>query len=234
MSASASSQLPADGLFLAADEIGINARFIYQLFVLAMLHNAPVIDDQNLICMAHGFQPVGDHDDGLIPSECLDSFLQSVLILGVDVCRCLVQNDDMCVLQHGTRNGNALFFTAGNAGAAIADDRIVTIRQSLDEVVTASLFWCRDHFVVRGVRSAEFDIVFDGIGKEVNILEHHTDLIHKRFQGVILHVISADFDAAAFGIPKAGNEITEGGLAAVGGTDDRRCHLIRQRDGNVV
>lgn len=47
-SAFASSQLPADGLFLAADEIGINARFIYQLFVLAMLHNAPVIDDQNL------------------------------------------------------------------------------------------------------------------------------------------------------------------------------------------
>ena len=28
----ASSHLPADGLFLAADEIGINARFIYQLF----------------------------------------------------------------------------------------------------------------------------------------------------------------------------------------------------------
>ena len=67
MSAFASSQLTADGLFLAADEIGINARFIYQLFVLAILHNAPVIDDQNLICMAHGFQPVGDHDDGLIP-----------------------------------------------------------------------------------------------------------------------------------------------------------------------
>ncbi len=125
MSAFTSSQLPADSLFLAVDEIGINARFIYQLFVLAMLHNAPVIDDQNLIGMAHGFQPVGDHDDGLIPSECLDSFLQSVIILGVDVCRCLVQNDDMCVLQHGTRNGNTLFFTAGKAGAAIADDRIV-------------------------------------------------------------------------------------------------------------
>ena len=64
MSAFASSQLPADGLFHAADEIGINARFIYQLFVLAMLHNAPVIDDQNHVGLADRREPVRDDEGG--------------------------------------------------------------------------------------------------------------------------------------------------------------------------
>lgn len=76
-------QLPADGLLLTADEIGINAGFVYQTFVLALLHDASVVDNKYLIRMAHGFQPVGDHDDGLVARERLDSLLQSVLILRV-------------------------------------------------------------------------------------------------------------------------------------------------------
>ena len=70
--------------------------------------------------------------------------------------------------------------------------------------------------------------------KQINVLEYYADLLHEGFQRVILHVISADLYAAAVRVPKAGDEVAEGGFAAAGGTDDCRCSFIGQRYRNVA
>ena len=42
---------------------------------------------------------MGNHDDGLIPGQLLDRFLQLVLVFGIDVGGGLVEDDDGRVLQ---------------------------------------------------------------------------------------------------------------------------------------
>lgn len=160
-------QLPADGLLFAADEVRVEAGLLNELLMLALLHDAAMVDDQDLIGVAHGFEAMRDHDDGFIPRQRLDGLLQPVLIFWVHIGCGLVQNDDGCVFQHGPGNGYTLLFAAGKACAALADDRVVAVGQGLDEIITASRLCCCDHFIMRCVRLAELDVVFDGVGKEI-------------------------------------------------------------------
>ncbi len=50
---------------------------------------------------------------------------------------CLVQQQDRRVLEKGTRDGDALALPAGQLGAALAHQRLVTLRQRGDELVGA-------------------------------------------------------------------------------------------------
>ena len=111
-------QLPPLGYFSAADKVGVQAGLVDELLVLALLDNAAVVDDQNLVRVAHGLQAVGDHDDRLIAGQRLDGLLQTVLVLGVHIGRGLVQNDDRRVLEHRTGNRDALLLAAGERRAA--------------------------------------------------------------------------------------------------------------------
>ena len=105
--------------------------------------------------------------------------------------RCLVKNNYRRILQHGARDREALALAAGKTCSALAYDRVIAVRQSVDKVIAAGGSCRRDHLLVRCVGSAELDVVFDGVGKQINILEHNAYLIHERSESVILHVIPA-------------------------------------------
>ena len=49
----------------------------------AALDDMSVVQYKDLIGVADGFQTVGNHDDGLVMGQCLDSPLQFILILRV-------------------------------------------------------------------------------------------------------------------------------------------------------
>ena len=51
----------------------------------ALLNDLAVIDHKNLVGMAHGFQPVGDHDDRLIMGQFRNGLHQLLFIFGVDM-----------------------------------------------------------------------------------------------------------------------------------------------------
>lgn len=86
--------------------------------------------------MAHGFQPVGNHNDRLIVGQFRNGLHQLLLVLRVHVSGGFVQNDDGCVLHNRPGDGNSLPLTAalhvpeprheiaqrGLAGAGGADD----------------------------------------------------------------------------------------------------------------
>ena len=55
-------QLPVRGLLLYADKVRVDAGLCDELFMPALLHNAAMVDDQDLIGVAHGFEAMGDHD----------------------------------------------------------------------------------------------------------------------------------------------------------------------------
>ena len=93
----------------------------------ALLNDLAVIDHKNLVGMAHGFQPVGDHDDRLIMGQFRNGLHQLLFIFGVDIGGGFVQNDDGCVLHDGARNGNSLTFAARKRSTAFADDGVKAV-----------------------------------------------------------------------------------------------------------
>ena len=64
-----SSDLPPGGLLPLHHEAAVEPVNSNQLVVGALLDDLTVIDHKNLVGMAHGFQPVGDHDDRLIMGQ---------------------------------------------------------------------------------------------------------------------------------------------------------------------
>ena len=64
-----------------------------------LLHDLAVIDDQYLIGVFDGLEPVRDHDDGLAAGQRFNGPLQPILVLRIDVGGGLVENDDGRILQ---------------------------------------------------------------------------------------------------------------------------------------
>lgn len=57
--------------------------------------------------MAHGFKPMGDHDDRFVVRQLGNGFQQLLFALGVNIRRRLIENDDGRILQHGAGEGYA-------------------------------------------------------------------------------------------------------------------------------
>ena len=59
----------------------------------AALDDLPLIHHDDLVGMADGFEPVGYHDNGLLPRQLRYCLHQLLFILWIDIFRGLVEND---------------------------------------------------------------------------------------------------------------------------------------------
>ena len=55
--------------------------------------------------------------------------------LAVQARRRFIENEDSWIGEHGARDGDALALTARQLHAALADDRVVALLESIDELV---------------------------------------------------------------------------------------------------
>ena len=106
------SDLPPGGLLPLHHEAAVEPVNSHQLVMGALLNDLAVIDNKNLVGMAHGFQPVSNHNDRLIVGQFRNSLHQLLFIFGVNIGSGFVQNDDRRILHDGARNGNSLTFAA--------------------------------------------------------------------------------------------------------------------------
>ena len=60
----------------------------------ALLNDLTVIDNKNLVGMAHGFQPVGNHNDRLIVGQFCNGLHELLFVFRVNIGSGFVQNDD--------------------------------------------------------------------------------------------------------------------------------------------
>lgn len=91
-------QFPVYRLLFTAYKVCVNTGFGNQLLVLAFLYYTPAVYNKDLIRMTDGFQSVRNHNYCFVTRQCLNSLLQSILIFGVNICGCLVKNNNRCVL----------------------------------------------------------------------------------------------------------------------------------------
>ena len=81
--------------------------------MVAGLNDAPLVDNQDLIGVTNGIEPVGNDQQGLAPAQLGDGLLDVALIVGVHAGSGLIQNDDGSILQNAASNGDPLPLSAG-------------------------------------------------------------------------------------------------------------------------
>ena len=79
---------------LGAVEIGVEAALGDQAGMGAALDDPAVVDDEDLVGLAHGGEPVGDDQAGAPLQGRVECALDGVLGLGVEVCGGLVEDHD--------------------------------------------------------------------------------------------------------------------------------------------
>ena len=106
---------------------------------------------------------MGDHDDGFLLRQFLNSLHQLLLVLRVHIGCGFVQNNNRGVLHHSAGDGEPLAFAPGKGAACFADHRIIPLRQFHNEVMAAGFFRRCDDLLYRRIRLAEADVVGDRV-----------------------------------------------------------------------
>ena len=124
-------------------------------------------------------------------------------------------------LEHGARDRDPLLLAAGELEAALADERLVALRQAHDEVVDVGQP-CRALDVRRrGVRASVRDVVVDAVVEQHRVLRHHADRGAQRRLAHAAYVWPVDPDGASAHVVEAIEQAREGGLSRARGADQR-------------
>ena len=182
--------------------------------------DAVLCDDDDLIGVPDGGEPVGDGDRGAVPGEFFQALLDPALALVVQGARGLVEDEDGRILQEYAGDGDALFLPAGKPCPAFTDEGVIAVREFADKVVDIGAPGGFNDLVHGGARSAVGDVVPDGAGEEIDVLLDHADLASQALKGQGAHVFSVDGDPAACHVIEAGQERADCCLAAAGRADE--------------
>lgn len=112
----------------------IDAVFLRERFVRAALHDATLIHDNNLVGIHDGRDAVGDQNR-CAAHVFVDGFANLRVGFHIHGGKRVIENFDRRVLHEHTGDGDALFLTAGDRHAALADLRIVAFGKAVDGVV---------------------------------------------------------------------------------------------------
>lgn len=100
-----------------------------QLLVSALLGDPAVLQYQDAVRRAHCGQTVGDEETGAPPPQPLQGGADLLLGLRVHVRGGLVQDHDVRIGEEAAGKGQQLPLALGEAGAAVSECGIISIRQ---------------------------------------------------------------------------------------------------------
>ena len=181
----------------------VDALLRHQLGVAAALHHAAFVQHEDAVGVDHAGKPVR-HDEHRPPAhEAAERVLDHRLVLGIDRGERLVQQQDRRIAQQRAGNGDALALPAREADAALADHRVVALRQPRNEGVRVGRPGRGLDLGVARVRLAEADVLRRGAVEEVGVL---VDDAEARAQGRAVQraqVLAAEQDAALLRVVEA-------------------------------
>src|SRR5438876_5575319 len=117
-------------------ELGVAATAAEQLLMGAPFYNLSTLDQQNGVGAADGGQSMSNDNGGATRDESAQPFENERLRTSVQARGRLVQQDDRRVTNNCPRNRQALALAARKGDPALADHRLVAVRQLLDELMS--------------------------------------------------------------------------------------------------
>lgn len=204
----------------AVVELVVHALLVQQLLVVAPLDDAAVIQHHDGVGVADRAEAVGDDKHRAALHEPVHALLDEALCPCVDAAGGLVQDQHRRVGHSGPGDGKELALPLREALPVPGDHGAVAVREPADEGVGAGQAGGIFHILVRGVQLPEADIVGNGAGKEMGVLEHNG---HGASQGVFFYISYVDAvvgDGASADVVKAADQVDDGGLPGAGGAHE--------------
>ena len=121
----------------------------------ALRDDAAVVHDDDAVGLQHRREPMRDDDRRAPLHQAIERGLHQSLALGIERAGRFVEQQDRRIAQDGARDGDALALAAGKPRAALAEERVVALRQLAQELVG------------RGGRGRGFDFGVGGVGPAV-------------------------------------------------------------------
>ena len=109
-----------------------------QGFVIALLDDSPLVEDDDLVCMGDRAKAVGDHDDRASTGQFGEGLPDRGLVFRVDRGGGLVEYEHAGVGEDGPGDGHALGLTTGEP-RVLSDDAVVAAGQFADSRVDRRL-----------------------------------------------------------------------------------------------
>src|SRR5262249_25900051 len=133
----------------------------------------------------------------------------------------LVRQEDARVLENGACDRHALALTAAQAGAALADDRVVALGQAGDKRVSVGRLCRGDDLLLSRIEPAVANILAHRAAEQDRLLRHQADLRAQTLLRHAAHVVAIDQQRAGRWVVKARDEVDQRALARAAGPDQR-------------
>lgn len=192
------------------------------------------IQHKDLINVFDGGKAMRDDDSRFAFGCAADCLSDERLILGIQAGSCLVQNQYLRLFDERAGDADTLAFSAGQAHAAFADERIEPFFQAMGESVDAGGFCRRSDRLVgylRSVRQPERNVVSERIIEKPHMLLYDADLPPVAVQIEYPKVIAINDDLALVRIIRPQDKIGDSGFPGAGMPDER--HALSDFDRKV-
>ena len=163
-----------------------------QFGMAALLDDAPFVEDEDAVGADHARQPMRKDQGRAAGRQAVDRLLDHRLVFGIDGRQCLVEDQDRRIAQQGAGDRQPLALTARQHDAALADHRLVALRQQRDEFVRVGVAGRGLDLVVVGVGFAKPQILLDRAVEQIRVLMHDRDHAAHRFGVERFQIVTAD------------------------------------------
>src|SRR5436305_463697 len=156
---------PEAGQTLLA-QAGVFSTQHQQLLVRSAFDNPTPIQDQNLIGMHDGRQPMCDHDRSSTKHQILQRLLNQSLRRGVNARGRFIQNQNWRIFQERARNREPLFLSHAQLHSTLAHHATQSISQQIDETMSIRCLRRFHQFLVPGTRFSHLQVLANGAVKK--------------------------------------------------------------------
>ncbi len=201
-------------------ELVVLALLLQQVVVAAPLHHLAVLQHQYGVGVADCAQPVGDGKDGPSLHELVHALFDEGLGTGVDGGGGFVQDEHRRVGHGSPGDCQQLPLALGQVGAVGGDHGVIALRQAADEGVGVGDAGGGLNLLHGGVQLAKADVIGDGAGEEVGVLEDHAQGAAQVVLSDVLHVDAVIGHLSLLDVVESVDEVGDGGLAGAGGAHE--------------
>ena len=198
---------------------GVDATLAQQRVMRAALGHAAIVQHQDAIAADDAGKPVGEDERGAALHQPVEGRLDRCLILGIDRGESFIEHQNRRIAQQCAGDGDALALSARQLDALFADDRVIALRQRLDEVVDVGSTRRILDMGAGGIGPAHADIFLDRAVKQERVLvddgDHAADLLGSE----IPEIVAADLDAALLWVIETQQQPHDRRFAAAGTAD---------------
>ena len=141
-----------------------------------------------------------------------------------------VEDEDWCILDDGTGNGNALTFATGKFDTAFTHKRAVSIREFGDEIMTTGFSRCFVYFFVSRITFSVANIFENGAVEEKSFLGDVGNGITKRILRYFGDILVVDTDGTFVDVVVTEKEFGDGGFSGARWTNECDFFLCSDRE----